>query len=442
MSRMNRRGFLTAAGSAAGALALAGTASGCSGDFRQTVGSVPRAYAGRTHLVVWHSFGSVAGDTLQGLVDAFNEEQNEIYVETQFQGGYEVTMQKLATSIRAKQIPDLVTLSEVTWRKMHLAGTLEPLSGYFDQEVNPDSYVDQFIDEGHVGGETWWIPFARSTPLFYYNKEAFAKAGLSDRPPKSWEEYRELVPGLLDHGYRGLALGDTHSSWVLHANIWNWGGNYSKDLDVTIDEEPSMRAIQWLVDLVREDQGGYFAKDATVDIGNGVAAATMTSTGSLTNVMEAAKGGDVEVGTGFLLEYDGQHSCPTGGSGFGIMADAAPHRKEAAWEFLKFLARPERSAEWSMGTGYLPVVKEAQQDPKLVKLMADDPNFRTAVEQLPLTRPQDLIRLIVGNGGELLDKTFVKLYSSNVEVTSTVERLASQLRNRAELVRPLYEERY
>jgi len=30
------------------------------------------------------------------------------------------------------------------------------------------------------------VPYARSTPLFYYNKDHYAAAGLPDRAPETW----------------------------------------------------------------------------------------------------------------------------------------------------------------------------------------------------------------------------------------------------------------
>ncbi len=36
-------------------------------------------------------------------------------------------------------------------------------------------------------GQSWAVPFARSTPILYYNRDAFAKAGLPDRGPADLE---------------------------------------------------------------------------------------------------------------------------------------------------------------------------------------------------------------------------------------------------------------
>jgi sn-glycerol 3-phosphate transport system substrate-binding protein len=122
-STVSRRGLLTAAGVGAAALAT-----GCGGNtYTQVIGSVPRDYRDRIHLVFWHSFGGGLGEAFNKLIGEFNDSQSEIYIESQFQGTYENAVQKLSASLVARQVPDMVILSEVTWRKMHLANRLEPL---------------------------------------------------------------------------------------------------------------------------------------------------------------------------------------------------------------------------------------------------------------------------------------------------------------------------
>jgi sn-glycerol 3-phosphate transport system substrate-binding protein len=439
----SRRGFL---GTLAGV--AAGTAAGCGGDqFIQVPGTLPRDFARRTHVVLWHSFGGILQEALQKLVDEFNQTQRDIYVEAQFQGSYEQTMQKVAAAIIARQIPDLSVFSEITWRKMHLADALEPLNGYFDDGLAPEMYIDQFIEEGTVQGTTWWVPFARSTPLFYYNRQIFEAAGLPARAPKAWEEFREWAPEMMTvqgkaGSPRAFAMGGTYASWYFQNNIWVWGARFSDDLEIRIGEESALAAGRWMVEFIRKDGAAYLSQTPDVDFGNGAAACTLLSTGSLKNTSELAKAGGFDVGTGFLLEHDGAFGCPTGGSGFGILRNAPTERKQAAFEFMKFLAQPAKSAEWTMASGYLPVVKAAQRDPGLVKLTKDDPNFSTALQQLPRTKPQDLVRPLVSNAGYMMDVGLQKLYSSNLSVEAVFGRLQKQLQSRANLIRESYTDHY
>ena len=45
------------------------------------------------------------------------------------------------------------------------------------------------MDNSQTGGKTYGIPFQRSTPVLYWNKEAFKDAGLDpNKAPATWDE--------------------------------------------------------------------------------------------------------------------------------------------------------------------------------------------------------------------------------------------------------------
>lgn len=435
---LSRRGFLAATGGAAVTAALAGCGGG---SYTQIAGDVPGDMKDRIHVVFWHGFAATLGEAIEKLITEFNESQSEIFVEGQYQGSYEDTVQKLTASLIAGQIPDVVLLSEVTWRKMHLAGKLEPLDDYFDSTFNPAIWQDQLIEEGTVKDTVWWTPLARSTPLFYYNKTVFEKAGLPSEGPTTWQDLKDWSPALQEQVKRSLVLETGYASWYFQGAVWAWGGHYSDELNVTLDSPEVLEAGQFIVDLIRQDNAAYLAAPggSTVDFMNGVTACGMFSTGSLAAVTEGAK--DFEVGTTFLLSNE-QFGCPTGGSGLGIMRDAPASRKEAAAEFMKFLAQPAKSAQWTIASGYMPCVKAAEEEQSLIDKRAEDPNYDTAINQLPKTGTQDLIRTIVPSAGQQMDNALAKLYSSGISPENLFGNLQVQLQRKADLIRPTYEERY
>src|SRR5437764_14947517 len=98
------------------------------------------------------------------------------------------------------------------------------------ENINATDYVDVFYKETVRAGQQVVLPFARSTPIFYYNKDAWAKAGLEDRGPKTWDEFvTSFVPKLKGQaptvlGLRGAA---SYSAWPSQAAEWAHGGSYS-----------------------------------------------------------------------------------------------------------------------------------------------------------------------------------------------------------------------
>jgi sn-glycerol 3-phosphate transport system substrate-binding protein len=90
----------------------------------------------------------------------------------------------------------------------------------------------------------------------------------------------------------------------------------------------------------------------------------------------------------------------------------------------------------------MPVVKAAQQEQSLIDKATEDPNYQTALNQLPKTRPQDLIRTIVPSAGEMMDQALQKLYSSSDSVEDVFGRLNRRLQRKADLIRETYERQY
>lgn len=73
-------------------------------------------------------------------------------------------------------------------------------------------------------GRLYALPVAYSTPVLYYNKAAFRKAGLSpEKPPKSWVEAQEVAGKLADSGSR-CPFTTSWPAWVLIDNMSAWNG--------------------------------------------------------------------------------------------------------------------------------------------------------------------------------------------------------------------------
>lgn len=168
-----------------------------------------------------------------------------------------------------------------------------------------------------------------------------------------------------------------------------------------------------------------------MDFANGLTATALMSTGSLGGTVEASP---FEVGTAMLPEWD-EFGCPTGGAGIAIMAAAADERKEAAFEFIRFAAQPENVAFWTRETGYMPVTEDARESSEMQSYFEENPEFTVAVEQLPLTRPQDFARTIVPNGDQTLGTGVERILTNDEPAESVFAEVARQLEEDAEDVR-------
>src|SRR3712207_3247672 len=107
-----------------------------------------------------------------------------------------------------------------------------------------------FLTEGQRQDQQWWMSFARSTPLFYYNKQMWAEAGLEDRGPKTYSEFSEWGPKLVQKSGNNVSRwGFLHApatdyiSWYFQGTVWAFGGAYSnEDFAIQITEPNSLKA--------------------------------------------------------------------------------------------------------------------------------------------------------------------------------------------------------
>lgn len=360
-------------------------------------------------ITLWSSFGGHLGQAETAVVAKFNEQQDAIEVNYQFQGSYEETAQKLTAALQAKTEPHISLMSDVWWFKFYMNQVIAPLDDLLAaSNIDVSDYQDSLINEGIRQGVHYWIPFARSTPLFYYNREIWAEAGLPDRGPKTWMEFGEWAPKLaIKEGgqFKRAAFvhpdGASYIAWLFQGVAWQFGGKYSDpDFTMHMTDADTLRAGQFYADTVHKYGWAHPTKDIGVDFVNGLTAAAMMSTGSMGGIRANAK---FEFGTAFLPE-EKHFGCCTGGAGLGILKSASADAKQAAMDYIGFVTDPEVTSSWAKATGYMPVRKSALDTQEMKGWFAEFPQFRTAVDQLAKTQPQDSARVFVPNGDQIIGK--------------------------------------
>lgn len=388
-----------AAGSALSLIALAacgGRGDGSAQTFGQVDGEVPDEYSDRQRVVMWSPWGGAPGEALTAAQKSFNESQETYYVEVQTFDGYDGVDTRIATALQARAIPDMAGFGETTWHRLFLNGVLEPLEQHFDDEWNADVYQPALLTEGRYNGDTFWLPQGRSTPLFYYNKEIFEQAGLPDRAPETWTEFREWGNQVKGMTYRDQAVSmraySVTDDWYIQGLSWNFGGGYSdQELNLKLTEQGMLDALAFDRAVIHEDKSSYVAGDMTLDFINGLVATVCTSTGSLGGITADA---DFEFGAGFLPK-EVEAGVPTGGGGVSIMKNAADESKAGAVEFMRYLATPEISTQWTLTTGYLPNTIAAAESEEFAERVEEIPPFGVALEQLEIARQSDSSRIFV-----------------------------------------------
>ena len=447
---LSRRSLLGALGLGAGAAGLAACGAPAGGDggegardgFSQADLTVPSEYEGRTPILFWAPFTDTNYEVLSAQFTEFNESQDEIVAIAESVGGYADLNQKFTAALQARTVPDIVCFPEMQWLQFHASGALAPLDGYFDDEWNLDVYIQNYVAEGKAAGETYVVPFARSTPLFYYNKTRYLEAGLPEEGPETWEDLAEFAPELAKIEVEGRplsALAFSADAWHGQADIWGFGGaNSTEDFRVTIADEAGVEWLEWQRKFIHEDGFGYLAQDSGTDFASGLTAGWRGSTASLTG-QTAATEGVFEIGTAFMLSKEGQDKqVPTGGSGLSIVRSDSQDRQDACAELFRFLAQPEKSAEWHAGTGYVPIVQAAAETRTVKDLVAENPNYGVALAQLENARTADYTNWDQGSVTEI-GASMGQVYGDGAEAKGVLDALAAGLQETLDDDREDYE---
>jgi sn-glycerol 3-phosphate transport system substrate-binding protein len=153
-------------------------------------------------------------------------------------------------------------------------------------------------------------------------------------------------------------------------------------------------------------------------------ASTIASTGSLAGITKDAK---FNFGTAFLPRKKEFNVC-TGGAGLAILSKTSDEKKLAAMKFINWVTSTEQTAIWSQQTGYMPVRTSAVQSKTMQDYFKENPNFKTAVEQLPKAQPQDAARVFIPNGDQIIGKGLEEIVINRKDAKEAFGPVAATLK--------------
>src|SRR6516164_3909047 len=114
-------------------------------------------------VTFWGAFTGHNADVLTQLVDRFNQSQKDVVVKLENQNDYETLSAKFTAALQARNVPEVVVLSDVWWFKFYINKSLAQMDDLMKAEnINPTDYVDVFYKETMRQGKQYVLPFARS----------------------------------------------------------------------------------------------------------------------------------------------------------------------------------------------------------------------------------------------------------------------------------------
>lgn len=153
-----------------------------------------------TDIPFWHAMEGELGKTLDALADRFNRAQSDVRIVPVYKGNYEQTLAAGIAAYRSGNAPAILQVYEVGTATMMASKAIKPVyevfqqSGVpFDERVFVPTVSGYYTDakSGHLLSQ----PFNSSTPVLYYNKDAFKKAAwIRNSRPKPGRKWRNIRP--------------------------------------------------------------------------------------------------------------------------------------------------------------------------------------------------------------------------------------------------------
>ena len=354
----------------------------------------------------WFAHGGRLGEKVQSIVADFNASQSDYKVVATYKGNYADTMTAGIAAFRAKNPPHILQVFEVgTATMMAAKGAIKPVYEVMAESGlpwSPDAYLPTVTGYYTTpDGKMLSLPFNSSTPVLYYNVEAFNKAGLDpDKPPKTWEEVAAYARKLVAAGYPG-GFSTAWISWIHLENFSAWhnvpfgtqaNGFGGMDTEFVFNKGPQVKHVQHLADWQKEKifvYGGRRNKGNAKFASGEVAMYTESSAG----YAGFKKTCQFPFRTAMLPYWSDVKGAPQntiiGGASLWVMQGHSAAEYKAVAAFFNYLSKPEVQADWHQFTGYLPITTAAYDYTEKQGFYKQNPDMETALKQMTLNTPTE-----------------------------------------------------
>jgi sn-glycerol 3-phosphate transport system substrate-binding protein len=380
-----------------------------------------QALADPIELQWWHAMTAVNGERINKIAEDFNASQSDYKIVPVFKGSYAEAMTGAIAAYRSGNAPHIVQVFEVgTATMMAAKGAIKPvyqLMADAGEPFDPAAYLPAIT--GYYStpdGKMLSYPFNSSTPVVYWNKDAFTKAGLDpEKPPKTWPETFEAAKKLRA---AGVACGFT-ASWVSWTQIENFSAWHNIPLGTlqnglggpeTVLEfnNPTVtRHIANLAEAEKDKSFDYAGRTTEPDAKfiAGDCGMTQNSSGYYGALKAGAK---FAWGVTQLPYYPDVAGAPQnsiiGGASLWVMGGKKPEEYKGVAKFFTYLSSPKVQEAWHEATGYLPITKAAYEATKASGYYDKNPGTEIAILQLTGKPPTDNSKgLRFGNMVQLRD---------------------------------------
>ena len=338
----------------------------------------------------YHTMGSNLTTVLDDYIAEFNTIYPNIKIEYTSVGGYDDVRDQIATEITVGSQPNIAYCYQDHVAMYNLAKAVQTLDELIDSPTigltaeQKADFIPGYYAEGakFADGKMYTLPMSKSTEVLYYNKTFFDANGIT--VPTTWDELEAVCAKIKEIDPKSIPLGyDSEANWFITMTE-QLKSEYTSanDPHFLFDNDANKAFIKRFNEWY---QKGYVT---TQTLYGAYTSGLFTSTDEVKSYMSIgssagatyqrpAKGADgtypFEVGIATIPQADvNNRKVISQGPSLCIFKKSNPQEVIASWLFVKFLTTTvEFQAEFSMASGYVPVLKSVAENPVYAEFLAN-----------------------------------------------------------------------
>ncbi len=329
-----------------------------------------------------------------GLVEEYVrefEEKNGIEVEL-INAAWDVCTDKIRTELSVGGSSYDVVDFDNSLVAMYIENDwLEPLDQYDGAEEMKKTLVEGLVDKFTVDDSFYGVVWNNDTHVYLYNEKMLNDAGIAE-PPKTWEELIAASRTLIDKGIckYGMPMCFSGNGAVNEVTcaIYSFGGNVFQDGKLCIgSDEGALEAFKTLASML--DEGLIDPASLSYDY---EAAANVFLNGDSAFFIQAMPGlyttandpeqsqvaGEIKAAPYTITNSKDTNVVLTVPEAYAIPKNS--QHKEAAWEFIKYMASVEFDKVKAVELGALPVYEAVFEEEEVLNAHPEFAEMSTQVE--------------------------------------------------------------
>ena len=373
-----------------------------------------------TEIQWWHAQTGGNNDRINALAKRFNESQSDYKVTPVYKGSYPEAMANAIAAYRAGNAPHILQVFDVgTGTMMAAKGAIKPVYEVMaeaGQKFDPKAYVPAVAGYyTNPKGQMLSLPFNSSTTVFWYNKDAFEKAGLDpNRAPQTWSEVVAAMAKLkasghacpFTTGWQVWTQLESFSAWHNQPYLTKENGFAGSDAKLVFNGPVQVRHIQNMQDWIKK---GYFVyggrkNEPEAKFYSGECAMMTTSSAAYATIKQQAKFKFAESTLPYYADVQGApQNTIIGGASLWVFNGKKKDEYKGVGKFFTFLSQPDVAAEFAQLTGYVPITVAAYELTKKSGFYDKNPGSDVAVQQLIVKTTANSRGVRAGNMSQIRD---------------------------------------